>query len=75
MRTVRHVIKSRNTYKELAAKYMGSESKWRDLFLINSAILLNRDAGSIKHVGPDTIFPGDILFVIEDVEIDAQRVS
>jgi nucleoid-associated protein YgaU len=70
MRVVKHTVREGDTLWALAEKHLGSGQRWRDLFLMNAPLLTFKHGESPEKVGPNFIFPGDELFLVEDVEFE-----
>ena len=68
IKTVR--VKEGDTLWSLAEKYLGDPNRWTELFLINATTLAERGRVPNK-IGPNYIFPGTDLKVLNGLEFDA----
>lgn len=53
-----------DTLYSIAQRHTGNGNRWRDIFILNAAEFIQR-GGSSEKVGPDYLWPGMTLKVID----------
>lgn len=57
-----------DTLWKLAEEHYGDGQRWRDIFLLNATRLTYLHQNAPHYIGPDYIYPGDKLDIIDGVE-------
>lgn len=70
MRTKKITVKQGDTLWSLAEAHLKDGQRWRDLFLMNAAIMVFKHGNEPTKVGPNFVYEGDELYVITDVEFE-----
>jgi nucleoid-associated protein YgaU len=63
-------VKKGDTLWSLAQAHMGDGQRYKELFLINATTMVMDRENPPDKIGPNFIYDGDELFVLENVEFE-----
>jgi nucleoid-associated protein YgaU len=70
MHVKRIKVKEGDTLWSLAQAHMGDGQRYKELFLINATTMVMDRENAPDKIGPNFIYDGDELFVLENVEFE-----